>query len=277
MLKKIGDALPDDTDDCRFNLIKHRVPYYQRITEECDLCGGSGKVNKTTAAGTKSNETRDCSCKKSLALVIELLKSNFPQQMLGISNEKFFPRQYVELDIKTQKKIGKPRDFMEHFVRPYLDNKVRMLKNSCSFLLYGNNESGKTYGGLYMMHEMVRAGISAHYLRFKNYMNLLNSSYQNMDDRKVLRQIRDVKFLLIDELGKEHGKGEYNMAELEELIKYRQDNMSTTGLITNVDYEEFVKVYGNHVHSTFNKSFKVLLMNPDGQFRSRTRVDWEKS
>ena len=261
-MKSIGDLLPDQSDDCRFKLIEHRIPYYSKITDECPTCRGTGEFNGKT-----------CKCKSSLKIIIELLKSNFPQQHLNIIKDEFFDRKYIEFDIVREEKIGKPEDF-KIFMNTFLENKVFMIKNSCSCLFYGNNESGKTYGALYMLYNFISHDISGHYIRFKNYLNLLNSSYSNQDDKKVLRQIRDVKFLVVDELGKEHGKAEYATCELEELIKHRQDNLSCTMLITNLDFSDFVKTYGNHVRSAFNKNFKVLLFNPDGEFRRKTRVPW---
>lgn len=273
MLKSVGDILPDPSDDCRFNLIKHKEEYYKKIVSDCTECGGSGFTGTTT---------KPCSCSESLKLILELLKSNFPQQHLGIINEDFFPRMYVELDIynsvfsenKTSVKTSKPKDFKKDFLVPFLKNKNFMIDNSCSALFTGNNETGKTYAALLMLAKMIRSGYSGHYLRFKNYLNLLNSSYGNNDDKIIIRQIRNVKFLVIDELGKEHGKAEYATTELEELIKTRQDNLSSTILITNLDYSDFVSVYGSHVKSSFNKNFKVLIFHPDAGFRKKTRVSW---
>ena len=203
-----------------------------------------------------------------------MLKSNFQQKHLDIIKQKFFPRNIVELDLREENDVSKPHDFKENFMDQFLDNKVFMIQNSCSSLFSGNNETGKTYAALYMLSSFISEDISGHYLRFKNYLNLLNSSYNNIDDKKVLRQIRDVKFLVIDELGKEHGKAEYATCELEELIKYRQDNLSCTILISNLDYDDFVATYGNHVKSAFNKNFKNLIFDQDAELRKKTRVQW---
>lgn len=271
MLREIGDILPDQSDDCRFDLVKHRESYYKKIVAECPKCGGSGKFEST-----KTSSLLKCSCKDSFKFILEMLKSNFPQQHLDILNQKIFKRSIVELDIRDDDKISKPVDFEKHFMESFLSNKNFMIQNSCSSLFIGNNETGKTYSALYMLASFIADDISGHYLRFKNYLNLLNSSYNNNDDKKVLRQIRDVKFLIIDELGKEHGKAEYATCELEELIKYRQDNLSCTILISNLDYSDFINTYGNHVRSAFNKNFKIIIFNPDAEFRKKTRVQWPK-
>jgi DNA replication protein DnaC len=269
LLKSIGDILPDQSDDCRYKLVEHRVSYYQSLVESCPECHATGVVEV-------DGKQKTCKCKKSLKIIIELLKSNFPQQHFSIIKDELFPRKYVEIDTDTGEFDGKARDFTESFLTPFTKNKRFVLNNSCSCLFYGNNESGKTYSALYMLYDFISHDISGHYLRFKNYLNLLNSSYNNPDDKTVLRQIRDVKLLVIDELGKEHGKTEYATCELEELIKHRQDNLSSTILITNLDYKDFVATYGNHVKSAFNKNFKILLFNPDNNFRKKTRISWPK-
>jgi DNA replication protein DnaC len=266
MRRELGDILPQVSDDCRFDLIQHKIPFYRRIVENCDTCGGNEIY-------TKKGVKYKCPCSKSLKIIIEMLKSNFPQQHLNIFNDEFFERKVVELPIDVEGKAGKPFNFST-FCFNFLDNKEYIVENSCSSLFCGNNESGKTYAALYMLADFIKNGFSGHYIRFKNYLNLLNSSYNNMDDRKVLRQLREVKLLIIDELGKEHGKSEYATCELEELIKTRQDNMSSTIIITNLDYKDFVEVYGNHVKSAFNKNFKILLFHPDASLREKTRVVW---
>ena len=86
MKKKLGDILPDVSDDCRFNLIKHKEEYYKRIVSQCSDCAGSGFVSK--------NNTKECWCSESFKLILELLKSNFPQQHPSILNEEFFKRTY---------------------------------------------------------------------------------------------------------------------------------------------------------------------------------------
>lgn len=270
MRREIGDVLPDESDNIRFDTIKHLEGYYQNIVETCPTCKGVGFYHSKKIKNKKIR----CKCKRSFKIILELLKSNFPQMHLNITAENLFQRKVVELDISTNKPIGKAFDFNKLFMKKFIDNYEFMISNSCSSLFVGNNESGKTYAALYMLAEFVKKDISGHYLRFKNYLNLLNSSYNNPDDKKLLNQIRKVKFLIIDELGKEHGKAEYATCELEELIKYRQDNLSCTILISNLDYEDFVTTYGNHVKSAFNKNFKILVFHPDAELRKKTRIKW---
>lgn len=270
MRKANGDILPNVSDDCRYNIIAHKVEYYEKITRECEKCDGTG-IRKI-----KEKEVK-CSCKKSLEFILELLKSNFPPQHFDIFRNELFKRKIVEIDTSNPEVTHKPTSFNEDFMYPFLNNKLFMINNSCSSLFTGNNETGKTYGALYMLADFIKNGFSGHYIRFKNYLNLLNSSYSDKEDKTVLRQIREVKFLIVDELGKEHGKHEYATCELEELIKTRQDNLSCTLLITNLDYKDFVDTYGNHVRSAFNKNFKALLFHPDSSFRTKTRVEWPKS
>jgi DNA replication protein DnaC len=271
MKREIGDILPDQSDDIRFNTIKHLEGYYHQIIDSCTKCEGAGRY----LSKKDPSKVFKCKCGDSFKIIIELLKSNFPQAHLGITASELFERTVVEMDISNpDKKIGKPFSFNKVFMKSFINNYEFMIQNSCSSLFVGDNESGKTYAALYMLAELVRKDVSGHYLRFKNYLNILNSSYNNADDKKLLNQIRKVKFLIIDELGKEHGKAEYATCELEELIKYRQDNLSCTILISNLDYEDFVKTYGNHVKSAFNKNFKILVFHPDAQLRKKTRIEW---
>ncbi len=266
MRTEYGDNLPQGSDDCRYDLIHHKIAFYKKIVENCKKCNGDEIY-------TKKGKKYRCPCTKSLNIIIEMLKSNFPQQHLNIFNEEFFERKVAEIPVDEKDKPGKPYNFSK-FCSSFLENKPYIIENSCSALFFGNNESGKTYAALYILADFIRNNFSGHYIRFKNYLNLLNSGYTNPDDKKVMRQIREVKLLVIDELGKENGKAEYATCELEELIKTRQDNMSSTILITNLDYKDFVEVYGNHVKSAFNKNFKILCFHPDASLREKTRVTW---
>lgn len=270
MKREIGDILPDESDNVRFDTIKHLEGYYQSIIENCPKCEGVGSyISKHKKVRIK------CGCNTSFKIILELLKSNFPQMHLNITTQELFQRTVVELDVSSpDQKVGNAFNFNKVFMNKFIQNYEFMISNSCSSLFVGNNETGKTYAALYMLAELVKRDVSGHYLRFKNYLNLLNSSYNNMDDRKLLNQVRKVKFLIIDELGKEHGKAEYATCELEELIKYRQDNLSCTILISNLDYNDFVKTYGNHVKSAFNKNFKILVFHPDAELRKKTRIKW---
>lgn len=261
MLRRIGDILPDSSDDCRYNTISHKVPYYENLITSCPECKGKGELD-----GGK------CYCASAFQFVLEMLKSNMPLQHLDILNSKPMHRRVVE--IEGEKKVREFEDFNKEFATEFFKKRMFMMNHSCSNLFTGNNESGKTYIALWMMAMFIKSNVSGHYIRFKNYLNLLNSSYNDKDDKRLLKQIREVKFLVLDELGKEHGKAEYATCELEELIKHRQDNLSCTTIITNMDFKDFVGVYGNHVASAINKNYKVLVFHPDAQLRKKTRVQW---
>lgn len=261
MKENLGDILPQISDDCRYNIIQHRVSYYKKILI-CEKCRDVNKQSK-------------CNCKKTFNFFLELLKSNFPQTHFDILNEELFDRRVAEINLdESDKKNKKPFSFNE-VVDFFIENSEEAFENSLSMLLTGNNETGKTYGSLYILAQLIKSGWSGHYIRFKNYLNLLNSSYNDKEDKILLRQIREVKFLIVDELGKEHGRTDYATCELEELIKTRQDNLCSTFMITNLDFQDFVETYGNHVKSAFNKNFKVLLFHPDAGFRKKTRVKWD--
>lgn len=268
MLREIGDILPDRSDDIRFNNIEHLVSYYRKIIDECPKCRGTGAVILNRTGGKQ----RFCQCKKAFGVVLELLKSNFPRRHLSISDNELFKRKVVELDIRNHNKVSKPFDFTTHTLNPFIDDKIKMIEGSISLLMTGDNETGKTYGALYILSSYIRAGISGHYIRFREYMNLVNSAYSSPIDKKLLRQIRDVKMLVIDELGKEQGKLAHAVCELEDIIKHRQDSLSCTILVTNLDYDAFVENYGNHVVSSLNRNYQVLVFHPDAGFRKKTRL-----
>ena len=265
MLKEIGDILPDVSDDCRFNMIQHLAPFYKKIVDDCPRCKGNGET-------TRYGKVKLCKCRVSFGIVLEMLKSNFPRRYLRITDQEFFERRVVEINIRNNDKVGKPFDFSVRTMMPFLKEKLRMVHNSVSLLLTGNNESGKTYAALYMLADFIKYGYSGHYIRFRQYMNLVNSAYTSPEDKLYLRQIKDVKFLVIDELGKEVGKIDHAICELEDLIKYRHDCLSCTVLITNLDFSDLIESYGQHIRSSFHRNYQVLVFHPDASFRKKTTI-----
>lgn len=169
--------------------------------------------------------------------------------------------------------IGVFRDVIQR----YCARRQFAQRRGYSLLLMGDNGVGKTMFLSYILTQMIRRGASVHYTTLAGLDVDIKRGFKDGEAERRLDEALDVDFLAIDELGKEHYRGDsYLMSRLEQLLKRRYDDGDPVLLATNLDYEKLCSMYGSSVASMFDGKYHAVQLE-SGDFRkgvsSKMRAD----
>jgi len=120
-------------------------------------------------------------------------------------------------------------------LRSYLRNIEDMLDRGEGLLLWGPNGHGKTSAAVIVMMEARRRGASALFVQAETLRASVLDGTMFSDEKTLLERAREVDFLVLDDLGKEHA-GETGFSErlFENLIRGRTASKRTTLVTTNL-------------------------------------------
>lgn len=182
-----------------------------------------------------------------------------PDRMLksGILEE------FWDLDIKDYR--GKPE--VVNVLKDYMENLNNARTKGISLFLYGSNGTGKTFLGVEMLKEAIRQGYSAQFASLGGIIQALTDGWYD-SNKKLLyeKKIRDVDFLMIDDVGKEMRVSKSGLTEVvfDNLIRYRTFRNKPMILTTNSDIESVENAYGKSIVSLlYGKFLPVKIVGQD--------------
>lgn len=120
-------------------------------------------------------------------------------------------------------------------LRSYLRNIDDMLDKGVGLLLWGPNGHGKTSAAVIAAMEARRRGASALFIQAESLREAVLDKTPFSDEKTLIERAREVDFLLLDDLGKEH-TGETGFTErlFENLIRERCAQKKVTFVTTNL-------------------------------------------
>ena len=143
-------------------------------------------------------------------------------------------------------------------VHEYLDNLDNARKRGISIFFYGTNGTGKTFLGVEVLKEALRKGYSAQFTSLGGVIQALTDGWYDAEKRRRYEErIRDVDFLMIDDVGKEMRVSKNGLTEMvfDNLIRYRSFRNKPMILTTNSDIESVENVYGKSIVSLLHGKF----------------------
>lgn len=143
-------------------------------------------------------------------------------------------------------------------VHEYLDNLDNARKHGISIFFYGTNGTGKTFLGVEVLKEALRKGYSAQFTSLGGVIQALTDGWYDAEKRRRYEErIRDVDFLMIDDVGKEMRVSKNGLTEMvfDNLIRYRSFRNKPMILTTNSDIESVENVYGKSIVSLLHGKF----------------------
>ena len=143
-------------------------------------------------------------------------------------------------------------------VYEYLDNLDNARKQGISIFFYGTNGTGKTFLGVEVLKEALRKGYSAQFTSLGGVIQALTDGWYDAEKRRRYEErIRDVDFLMIDDVGKEMRVSKNGLTEMvfDNLIRYRSFRNKPMILTTNSDIESVENVYGKSIVSLLHGKF----------------------
>ncbi len=152
-------------------------------------------------------------------------------------------------------------------VHEYLANLDNARKRGISIFFYGTNGTGKTFLGVEVLKEALRKGYSAQFTSLGGVIQALTDGWYDAEKRRRYEErIRDVDFLMIDDVGKEMRVSKNGLTEMvfDNLIRYRSFRNKPMILTTNSDIESVENVYGKSIVSLlYGKFIPIRVVGED--------------
>lgn len=142
-------------------------------------------------------------------------------------------------------------------VKTYIRQLSTAREQGIGLFLYGTNGTGKTMLAVCVLKAALAKGFSAQMTSLGGVIQMLTDGWHEPEKRRAFEaRVRDVDFLLIDDIGKEYraGSGFTEMA-FDNLIRYRTFRNKPILLTTNADSESVASVYGKSLMSLLQGKF----------------------
>lgn len=169
----------------------------------------------------------------------------------------------------------------ERILRTYAERIGRVRRRGRGLLFYGPNSAGKTYGSVCLLKHAVSWGYSAYCIMAADLKDAVIRDEVFEEDfvrgRVTTEQrIREVDFLLLEDVGKEYkAKSGFGENLMENLLRHRTRNMLPTIITTNLSLPDFRERYGRSTFEIARESlypFEVRGLD-EGGFRRRLAKD----
>jgi DNA replication protein DnaC len=141
---------------------------------------------------------------------------------------------------------------VKKLVKKYLKNIDNARDKGICLFLHGSNGTGKTFLGIEVLKEAIRNGYSTQFTSLSGVVQTLTDGwYDDKKRRQYEERIRDVDFLMIDDVGKEKRVSKNNLVAMtfDNLIRYRTFRNKPLILTTNSDIKSIKSEYGKSVVS----------------------------
>ena len=166
----------------------------------------------------------------------------------------------------------KGSDALKDIVQDYMENIEDYYMEGKSMCFAGNQGTGKTMSSICILKKAIRRGFSACYITASDILNEW-TDYKNSSELR--RKLREVDFLLIDELDSRFFTSD-SVKELfsgiyENVFRYRAHNTLPTIICTN-ETEEILNVFhGAAIQSigSLNKQYLEIIPVVGKDFRKR--------
>ena len=214
-----------------------------RVIGECKLCNGSGIVKNRKnlingISGIKSFSK--CKYAKRFDIVRKRILSNIPRKYLY---GKF-------------KKVQKNWD---DIVTEFCDNMEGKFKRGIGIYLYGPNGTGKTAMLCYILRKTLIKKIPSFYITMYDLFTMIRSGFDNEFQNELSKDIMDMDFLIIDEVGKIKTT-EFVVFEFENMIRRRINQRKVTALASNYTVVELQKAFGDSIISLIRGNTKTFMV-----------------
>lgn len=188
--------------------------------------------------------------------------------------EGCIPRQFWSV---SSEQVRFNKDVFRGPILNYCKKWRRARRHGYGLILTGSNGGGKTFFSCFVLTQMIKRECSVYYTTSMQLDIDLKRGFRDAIWERRLDSMLESDFLVIDELGKEKGKDDgYFRARLELLLKSRCDNGDPTIIVTNLDDEAIVDMYGDSVQSIFNGKYETVMLK-HGDYRRALAVRRQKT
>lgn len=165
-------------------------------------------------------------------------------------------------------------------VARYANNLENARKKGISLLLVGPNGTGKTLLAVSILKHALRKGFSAQMTSLAGIIQLYTSGWNSEEEQiKFNKRVRDVDFLLIDDVGKEYEAKGSNLTEVlfDNLIRYRVFRRKPFILTTNGSASDMRNRYGQSLMSLLSgKCIVIPVFGEDFRRAIQSKSLWDE-
>ena len=165
------------------------------------------------------------------------------------------PRRFFEVTLKDfNEEQDESLEEVKECISDYIFTIDKHFDEGTGLFLYGSNGVGKTMLASIIAREAYRHRYTARRLTFVSYISLYTATFnaRSIDERErcesELHRAKAVDFLVLEEVGKEVDS-KIALPILEELLRYREDEMLPTIFCTNLTPKIIGEKYGASVMS----------------------------
>ena len=132
-----------------------------------------------------------------------------------------------------------------------------------SIIYMGNYGTGKTHLAAAILKDVLKKGHSGVFLTMPDLINKIKSSWNEDGDDKIIKSLKEVDLLVIDDIGAENSK-DWIREKLYIILNSRYESMKSTIFTTNCSWSELKKNIGERIESRLCEMCKVVrLTGPD--------------
>ena len=154
-----------------------------------------------------------------------------------------------------------------NIVKDYIAHLKNARHKGIGLFFHGSNGTGKTFLGVEVLKAALREGYTAQFASLGGVIQGLTDGWYSTEKRLLYeKRIRDVDFLMIDDVGKEMRLSKNGLTEMvfDNLIRYRTFRNKPIILTTNSDIGSIENVYGKSIVSLmYGKFIPVRVVGDD--------------
>ena len=220
-------------------------PDFNKPDYECKECNDTGYTP----------DGKMCQCYER-----ELIKINTQNSNIGkMANNKGFSEFSLEYYSSKKDSDGvSPKDVMSDCKKTSQEFCENFDDADYSLFFYGNTGLGKTYLSGIIASEIIKKGKKVNYIRAsKMFSDYDDYKFHDYTLKEKIDELYSCDFLVIDDLGSEN-TSKTGVSFLFDLINDRLQNEKKTLINTNLNLNEFSKVYTVRLTSRIYENFKIF-------------------
>lgn len=141
-------------------------------------------------------------------------------------------------------------------IKGYIANAKYNYSNGVGFFLIGDNGVGKSHLLNCVMMKMIVLGYTAKVVSFSSMISSFAGGWYSEEDNQKIREMKSVKFLAIEEIGKEYRAKDNELAvkTLDNIVRHRVQMNLPTLYTSNIKASELANLYSVDIASMLKES-----------------------
>lgn len=172
--------------------------------------------------------------------------------------EEYWPLDFKDYKLDPEDPGFKSKEHALAFAKEYATQRLHTAREKgIGIFFHGVNGAGKTLLGVCILKAAILKGYSAQFASLGTLVQTLTEGWYDDEKRRIYEdRIKNVDFLMIDDLGKEY-KSKTGLVELafDNIIRYRSFRNKPIIVTTNTEIDQISNTYGASVVSLLAGKF----------------------